>query len=88
MQQLRSYEGSLPDAFAVAEVPKHEIRRPHDWLFPPGISSRADSYNSLTGTPDRLTFSLGRVRDKSGFDPRWQLRLLMKNGFNLNSRTI
>ena len=26
-------KGSLPDAFAVAEVPKHEIRSPHDWLF-------------------------------------------------------
>jgi hypothetical protein len=38
-------KGSLPDAFAVAEVPKHEIRSPHDWLFPPGISSRTDSYN-------------------------------------------
>lgn len=25
-------------------------------LFPPGISSRTDSYNPLTGTPDRLTF--------------------------------
>src|SRR6266436_4014312 len=49
-------KGSLPDAFAVAEVPKHEIRSPHDWLFPPGISSRTDSYNPLTGTPDRLTF--------------------------------
>ena len=24
----------------------------------------------LTGTPDRLTFSLGRVRNKSGLDPR------------------
>jgi hypothetical protein len=49
-------KGSLPDAFAVAEVPKHEISSPRDWLFPPGISSRTDSYNPLTGTPDRLTF--------------------------------
>jgi hypothetical protein len=81
-------KGSLPDAFAVAEVPKHEIRSPHDWLFPPGISRRTDSYNPLTGTPDRLTFSLGRVRDKPGFDSRWQLRLPTTNGFNLNSRTI
>ena len=32
-------KGSLPDAFTVAEVPKHEIRSPHDWLFPLGISS-------------------------------------------------
>jgi hypothetical protein len=51
-------KGSLPDGFAVAEVPKHEIRSPHDWLFPPGISSRTDSYNLFTGTPDRLTFHL------------------------------
>src|SRR6267378_49012 len=90
MEQLRSYavEGLIAGCVAVAEVPKHEIRSPHDWLFPPGISSRTDSYNPSTGTPDRLTFSLGRVRDKSGFDPRWQLRLLTTNGFNLNSRTI
>lgn len=64
-------KGSLPDAFDVAEVPKHEIRGPRDWLFPPGISSRTDSDNPVAGTPDRLAFSLGRVRDKSGFDPRW-----------------
>ncbi len=58
-------KSSLPHAFAVAEVPKHEIGSPHDWLFPPGISSRTDSYNPLRRTPDRLTFSLGWVRDKS-----------------------
>jgi hypothetical protein len=81
-------KGSLPDAFAVAEVPKHEIRSPHDWLFPPGISSRTNSYDPFTGTPDRLTSSLRRVRDKSRFDPRWHLRLLTTNRFNLNSRTI
>src|SRR5882762_8124434 len=27
-------KSSLPHAFAVAEVPKHEIGSPHDWLFP------------------------------------------------------
>ncbi len=60
MEQLRSYavEGLIAGCVAVAEVPKHEIRSPHDWLFPPGISSRTDSYNPSTGTPDRLTFSL------------------------------
>jgi hypothetical protein len=51
-------KGSPPEAFAVAEVPKHEIRSPHDWLFPPGISRRTDSCYPLTGTPDRLTFYL------------------------------
>jgi hypothetical protein len=55
---------------------------------PVGNSAFRKKQAPLSGTPDRLTFSLGRVRDKSGFDPRWQLRLLTKNGFNLNSRTI
>jgi len=32
--------------------------------------------------------ALVRFPDKSGFDARCQLRLLTKNGFNLNSRTI